>query len=205
MIGPRREARSAARRAERQRVLALRALATVADTPGVLPRAPTAALRRYRPPVAGFVAIGGCILVVILAVALGVAERAAPIFMVIIAVSAVLTIWQALSAIRTGGLFETADGIENHRLLGVGCRRVPWGEIADFRAVRSRVFAVTLHGSAIALAGVAQGSRIRWNGGETRDIVGVLNQRLEAHRIPRAPEPPVAKSVSARGAAAPIA
>jgi hypothetical protein len=32
------------------------------------------------------------------------------------------------------------------------------------------------------LVGVSQGSRTRWDGGETRDIVTVLNERLELWR-----------------------
>lgn len=149
---------------------------------GVFLRVPDGVVRRYRPPAAGHVAIGGCLVVVVAAVVLGLAEHAASLFMAIIGVAAVATVWQALAAIKTGGLFETVDGIVNRQLLGVGYRRLAWGEIATFRAVRTRVFAVRRSGAPVALVGVAQGARTTWDEGETRDIVAVLNQRLKAHR-----------------------
>jgi hypothetical protein len=68
-------------------------------------------LRRYRPPVAGFVAVGSCLAVVVLGVALGLAEHAALLFMVIMAVVAVAIVWQALVAITPAACTKPATGL----------------------------------------------------------------------------------------------
>ena len=38
------------------------------------------------------------------------------------------------------------------------------------------------NGAVVPIVGTAQGARIAWDGGETNDIVGELNRRLELWR-----------------------
>lgn len=46
----------------------------------------------------------------------------------------------------------------------------------------NRVYAVMRDGKYVPLVGLQQGQRVVWRGGETRDIVGVLNERLHDRR-----------------------
>jgi hypothetical protein len=56
--------------------------------------------------------------------------------------------------------------------------------------VNSRVFVKLRSGRAVALVGVAQGYKVVWQEGETRDVVGDLNAALEASRSANPPERP---------------
>jgi hypothetical protein len=80
-----------------------------------------------------------------------------------------------------GGMYETAAGLKV--VNGFGSVTHRWDLIATFEQSRarpkSRVLIVGLNGKTLPIVGTAQGARITWDGGETNDIVGVLNQRLE--------------------------
>jgi len=82
------------------------------------------------------------------------------------------------------GLYETADGLKivNSR----GTELVRWQLIDRFEHSRSipksRVLVIGKNGGVVPVVGTAQGARIAWDDGETNDIVGELNRRLELWR-----------------------
>lgn len=115
-----------------------------------------------------------------MAAVLLVAEHAALIFLVIGGVSCVLSFLLGLAAMRHGGIIEGRTGIANRGI--VGRSEFRWDEIASFDHVGARVFVRLRDGDVRPLVGVAQGQRTKWNDGETRDIVSVLNERLESRR-----------------------
>jgi hypothetical protein len=95
---------------------------------------------------------------------------------------ALVVVW-AERAFRRAGMYESAEGIRVVNMLrSVDLR---WELIARFEHAekwpRSRVL-VGENGRVVPILGTAQGARIVWKGGETRDIVGVLNERLLARR-----------------------
>ena len=66
-------------------------------------------------------------------------------------------------------------------------RRVAWHDIDHFKAGGNwgrSVFLVSAHGQQRFLPGISQrGLTVRWDGGQTRDIVALLQRRLDAaHR-----------------------
>ena len=138
--------------------------------------------RHYRSPALRW-AIGASYFVVLMAAVLGLAERASAVFLAIIAVGGVGSLWAGVMAWTRGGLLETPEGIGNRRFLST--RHWSWSEIDEVRSVGSRVFLVLRSGDAIPLIGVAQGYRVTWSDGETRDVVSVLNERLAAWRAER--------------------
>jgi|ERR1022692_1069098 hypothetical protein len=146
--------------------------------------------RHYQPTLAGLIVIRVCYVIVALCAVLAVDEHAGIVFVVIMGVAGVWTVGMGERAVRTGGLYETTDGITNRRLLGFGCRREQWRDIDRFHNVRARVFVVRRDGSPWPLIGVAQGSRTKWDGGETRDIVTTLNERLELWQSSIGTRPP---------------
>jgi hypothetical protein len=142
------------------------------------PKRETPTERHYRFPVAARVGIGISYFVTASSVALAISEHAGAIFLVIIGLG--LAWMVALTAImaRKSFLFETASGIANRTLMGVRYQRAAWSEIERFQSANRQVFVVLKSGSSWPIVGVAQGAHVRWRGGETRDIVGVLNDRL---------------------------
>jgi hypothetical protein len=113
----------------------------------------------------------------LLSVALVVAESASTVVIVIFGVAGTWCVWFGELVIRNGGLYETATGISNQRLWrGYRCEK--WQDIDRFQSAKTRVVVIRRDGSAWPLQGVAQGYRTVWNGGETRDVVAVLNERL---------------------------
>lgn len=133
--------------------------------------------------------MAGMYVVCALSVILGIAEDAAPVFMAIIGVSCVVFFWTSAATLRLGGLRESPSGIANLRpvWLSIRYRREPWENILRFQSVKSIVFVIVRDGTPWRLVGVAQGARTTWDDGETRDIVGVLNQRLEGWRLAHPP------------------
>jgi hypothetical protein len=136
--------------------------------------------RHYRVPTAARLAGRAAYLVAALALILVLAESAAVVFVVICAVASAYCVVLGELTIRRGGVYETATGIATRTSLG--SHHETWHGIECFRAVKSRVFVIRQDGTARALRGVAQGYRIAWDGGETRDIVSVLNERLRLWR-----------------------
>lgn len=86
------------------------------------------------------------------------------------------------------GLYESPVSLTIVHSLGRSETR--WELISRFeqaKAVpRSRVLIVKTSGAVVPIVGTAQGSRITWDGGETRDIVSVLNERLSLWRSQQA-------------------
>lgn len=134
--------------------------------------------RRYamRKVLARIVGVG--FVVMLLSWALLIAERAAFPFIAIGVVGALLALWQGVGLMRNGGVRETAEGITNRRAFGYQEWR--WDEIEKFTHVRSRVYLVTRDRRVWQLAGVNEGWRNMWDGGETREITALLNERLAA-------------------------
>jgi hypothetical protein len=99
---------------------------------------------------------------------------------VVAATVLVLIVVWAERAFPRYGLYESVEGIRVVNSFGSG--RLPWDQIERFEQSkkwpRSRVLIVRKDGEVVPVVGTAQGARIAWNGGETRDIVGVLNERL---------------------------
>ena len=135
--------------------------------------------RHYRSPALRW-AIVASYLVILAALVAIVVANVAVVFVVIVVVAGILGIGLGVVAAKQGGVQETSEGIVNRRLLAT--RHWSWAEIEEVKSVRSRVFLVLRSGMAIPVIGIAQGYRVTWSNGETRDIVGVLNERLGASR-----------------------
>lgn len=138
--------------------------------------------RHYHPPLAGLIVIRTCYVVVGLCVILAITEHASPVFVAIVCAAAAWTVGMGERGIRSGGLYETETGITNRRLSGFGVRRERWNDIDRFVAVKRRVRVILRDGKSWRLVGVSQGARIRWAGGQSSEIVTVLNERLELWR-----------------------
>jgi hypothetical protein len=82
------------------------------------------------------------------------------------------------------GVYEGAKGIAVRRYFSKWS--ADWTELAGFEHQRigthDFAYARLNDGSRRVLSGVLQGQRVVWNGGETRDIVGLLNERRAVHR-----------------------
>jgi hypothetical protein len=80
------------------------------------------------------------------------------------------------------GLYETDEGLKI--VHSFGSTTVRWESIerfeASLRSPKGRVRMIGKNGASGLVVGTAQGSRIVWDDGETRDIVGELNRRLTA-------------------------
>lgn len=92
-------------------------------------------------------------------------------------------VWWGERVIIKTGLEECPHGFIDRR--NFGSRVLMFADIErfDHRKVLSvdRVFAVRAdNGRGDPIQGLVQGRRVVWEGGETHDIVGVLNERLRA-------------------------
>jgi hypothetical protein len=84
-------------------------------------------------------------------------------------------------AIKHVGLEERPDGFMDV-VLGIPLRRfTPFEDIVRFETRPGRNVVMILHNEFIRpVQGVRQRRRMAWDGGETRDIVAVLNERIGA-------------------------
>jgi hypothetical protein len=138
--------------------------------------------RHYSLPRATRVAIAVSYVVLLFALVLVVVERASAVFVALCGVAAAFSIWGGRVVLSRGGLYEMTDGIANRQLVWWREARWAWADIECFRSVGTSVYVVLRDGTVSALIGVAQGHRSRWDGGETRDITAVLNERLDLWR-----------------------
>lgn len=136
--------------------------------------------RRYRPPLAARLGIAFALLVLAATDGLGVAAGGVALISFLF-VATVWLAWLGVHVLKTGGITATSTGIRSRRLVW-GYDHARWEEIERFRAARSRVYVVMRTGAARPLVGVAQGALTKWEGGETRDIVGELNGHLREWR-----------------------
>jgi hypothetical protein len=127
--------------------------------------------------------------VIVLAWVLLISEHAASVFLAIVVIATLLTIWQGIEGVRNAGVRETPDGITNYLMFGYR-RSWRWEEIEKFAHVRSHVYVVTQDRHISQLAGVNQGWLNTWEGGETREITALLNERLAFWRSKRYPAVP---------------
>lgn len=85
------------------------------------------------------------------------------------------------------GVETRADGVR----VSVGFRRRPaaWSEIKTFRVVNPTALSpsvrVELYSGQLLRTALVQGRKMRWKGGSSRDIAGVLNDELERTRAGR--------------------
>lgn len=90
-----------------------------------------------------------------------------------------IIVWGEVRGVRQG-IYESGTGLKCVTMYGASA--IEWDDVIGFDHRRTgtwdRVFAQLRDGHARPLPSVLQGQRIVWSGGETRDIVGVLNDRL---------------------------
>lgn len=144
--------------------------------------------RHYRLPAAGRRYLRGFLAFCSLVVLGSLLDNQSGISPAVIAVPvctglAVVGIWGERLMTR-GGMYETAGGLKV--VHGFGTSLFPWERIARFERSHSRptsrVVVVGMAGERAPIIGTAQGARIVWDGGATKDIVGELNQRLAMWR-----------------------
>lgn len=93
--------------------------------------------------------------------------------------------WGERVSIKTG-LEECPEGfIDRHNF---GSRRLRLEEVARFESAKTlgvgRVYAVRRSdGKRVPVPGLTQGRLMVWDGGETHDIVSILNDRLQARLV----------------------
>lgn len=109
-----------------------------------------------------------------------VAGHRSPVALAVLAVGIAVTGLFVGDALFRGGVRESPSGISNRR--GFVEARWEWTEIDHFANNHNRVVVVLRDNRKHSLRGVAQGQVVKWQGGETRDIVGLLNARLDASR-----------------------
>jgi hypothetical protein len=104
---------------------------------------------------------------------------ALPLALVFVVLFAALIVWGERRGVRQG-LYESELGLTVVNLYT--SYPLLWADVAGFDHRRTgtwdRVYAKRSDGRVRAVATVLQGQRVVWDDGETRDIVGVLNQRL---------------------------
>ena len=100
----------------------------------------------------------------------------------------ILVGWCERVVVRTG-LDECPEGFVNRSNFGGKVLRLQDVERFESRKTGTinRVYAVRRDGSSAPIQGLTQGQPIVWDGGESRDIVSVLNERLDARRTAEVP------------------
>lgn len=143
--------------------------------------------RRYRPPLAGlWYRVVFMAFVAVIFVALLIAVGAWVAVAVTVVATALVVVWLIRGFARKWGLHESAEAITS--ITVIGSVEVPWNRIDRFKTEgqqgrsRRRVRVFTKDGDKALLLGASQGRRVVWDGGETTDIVGVLNERLRDWR-----------------------
>lgn len=96
-----------------------------------------------------------------------------------------ISVWANVVAVK-GGVYEKDDGITLRSLFSSA--HLGWGDLDRFehqrRGTHDFVYARLTDGSRRRVPEALQGQRVIWDGGETRDIVGVLNGRITQWRAP---------------------
>lgn len=147
------------------------------------PEAP-AELRHYCVPAPAVWASRGTCLGVTLIVLYWVTRTQSTIGAVLVAAGGALFVGLFTLAgeklLQRAGLYETLEGLRIVNTWGTSV--VPWDDIRQFEqgaaSPTSRVFIQRTDGRLTLIYATAQRTRITWENGETRDIVGVLNDRL---------------------------
>ncbi len=134
--------------------------------------------------------MGATALVSIAAIVGLTAEHGGPVFFAIDGIALLIGVPYSVRALRSSGVIVTENGIRSLKMFA-GAHEWQWHEIESFTSVHSRVYVKLRSGPPVALVGVAQGYKMVWQEGETRDVVGELNAALEASRSPRLPTSPV--------------
>jgi hypothetical protein len=108
-----------------------------------------------------------------------------PVALVLVVLFSAVITWGEWRGVKQG-LYESELGLTCVHFYG--SLVLPWDEIAAFEHRKAgtwdRVYARLRDGRFRPLPTVLQGQRVVWDGGETRDIVGVLNERLAELRSP---------------------
>jgi hypothetical protein len=117
-----------------------------------------------------------------------------PVALVLVVAFLAIIAWGERRGVKQG-LYESETGLTCVHWFGSYV--LPWPEVVEFdhrrAATWDRVYAKRTDGRLRLLASVLQGQRVVWEGGETRDIVGVLNERVAEWRRSHEPRgmPPV--------------
>ena len=107
----------------------------------------------------------------------------------------VVVLWiRGEASMPKAGIYESADGL---RVVGLGLlgglralQVLSWAQIDRFetrRVAKHRVAVIARHGRGRLMLGARQGARYSWGDDETRDIAGVLNQRVNEWRASQVP------------------
>jgi hypothetical protein len=88
---------------------------------------------------------------------------------------ALMLMWSERT-IATAGVYECENGLWCRT--GLGGFLLPWEALAGFEHEGRAVYAARKSGGRARLLPVLQGVDVIWEAGRTRDIVGVLRQRL---------------------------
>jgi hypothetical protein len=104
-----------------------------------------------------------------------------PLALVFAVLFMAIIVWGERLGVKQG-LYESEVGVTCVTFFGA--YTLLWGDIVGFDHRRAgtwdRVYAKLADGRSRVLPVVLQGQRVVWDGGETRDIVAVLNGRLAA-------------------------
>jgi hypothetical protein len=152
------------------------------------PRGAPPELRHYGVPAPAVWGSRGICLVVALIVVYWVTRSQSTLAAVLVAAGGAVFVGLFTLAgeklLHRAGLYETPDGL---RIVNTwGSSVVPWDDIGQFQrgaaSPTSRVFVQRTDGRLTLIYATAQRTRIPWENGETRDIVGGLNDRLNFWR-----------------------
>jgi hypothetical protein len=98
----------------------------------------------------------------------------------------VISVWANVFGVKVG-VYEHDDGITLRSFFG--STSYGWEDLDRFehqhRGTHDIVYARLTDGSRRRMTNLLQGQRVFWDGGETRDIVSVLNERLAERRARR--------------------
>jgi Bacterial PH domain len=110
-----------------------------------------------------------------------------PVAIVFAALFMAVVAWGEMRGVKQG-LYESEVGVRCVTFYGTCI--LPWADLVEFDHRRAgtwdRVYAKLADGEVKVLPAVFQGQRVVWDGGETRNIVGVLNDRLAEVRAANA-------------------
>jgi hypothetical protein len=117
---------------------------------------------------------------------------ALPVAIVFAVLFMAIVVWGETRGVKQG-LYESEVGVSCVTFYST--YMLPWEDLVEFDHRRAgtwdRVYAKLTDGRFRVLPAVLQGQRVIWDGGETRNIVEVLNDRLaetQAARVGEAPQ-----------------
>ena len=165
--------------------------------------------RHYRLPAAYAWLFRGLVLSFGLIIVLSLADNQGGEFGIVVGVAAFVCLgglWlRSERSWPRAGLYETPEGLRVVRIGLIGGLRdelLRWGLITRFEPgslglSKRAVLAVGTNGVRVRVIGAKQGTLFKWDGGETGDLIGVLNERLATWRTAHGNETPQVPSKTA--------